>query len=211
MPRLRLSQPMDKPSLGLDDAERLATAGILGRHAGVTAGQVLATGATVMATKEPVTLFDSTTYSIKTTGEIPRIVEKEFLPKYFLIQEGDKYVLDEYPDDQALIIEKKGVHAFILLGCCHAGLENTINKAKALTGLPIKAIVGGFHLNGAADGTLTSKLDALETLASDLPAKDRLILRPTHCSGERFYMLLKTRGSKQLDIDRLPVGSRLIV
>lgn len=53
---------------------------------------------------------------------------------------------DSVPDDQSLVIRgEKGL--IILLGCCHAGIVNTVAHAIEQTGVSdIHALVGGTHL-----------------------------------------------------------------
>lgn len=82
---------------------------------------------------------------ISLTGEVPRVTPFET---------GDQGVYcdcsgqetDSTPDDQSLVIEtERGL--VILLGCCHAGLVNTVEHVAYLTGRrDIHAVVGGSHL-----------------------------------------------------------------
>ena len=52
-------------------------------------------------------------------------------------------------DDQAIIANIKDKGLVIVTACSHAGIINTINYSKSLTGISkIYAIVGGFHLTG---------------------------------------------------------------
>lgn len=80
-------------------------------------------------------------------GEIPRITpfEKGELP-------GDKL-----RDDSALAFKtKSGV--VVISGCSHSGICNICEYAKQVTGLPLYAVLGGFHLfeqdQEAVKGTL---------------------------------------------------------
>src|SRR4029453_14484041 len=52
-------------------------------------------------------------------------------------------------DDQAVIINVKDKGLVVLTGCGHAGVVNTLNHARDLTGgSRIHAVIGGFHLTG---------------------------------------------------------------
>ena len=65
-------------------------------------------------------------------------------------------------------------------GCSHAGVVNVARHAVRLGGgVPLYAIVGGYHL---ADG----KPDKLEISMADLKALDPKLLMPGHCTGWRF-------------------------
>jgi 7,8-dihydropterin-6-yl-methyl-4-(beta-D-ribofuranosyl)aminobenzene 5'-phosphate synthase len=93
------------------------------------------------------------------TGEVPRVTSFE---------SGDRGIFfdcaglrpDNVPDDQSLIVEgDRGV--VILLGCCHAGLVNTLEQVKRRMGRDdIYAIVGGTHLGFCGreqiDGTVAA-------------------------------------------------------
>ena len=80
-------------------------------------------------------------------GEIPRITSFE---------DGD-FDGDNMQDDSAIAIKtEKGV--VVISGCSHAGICNICEYAKKVTGLPLYAVIGGFHLfeenKEAVEGTL---------------------------------------------------------
>jgi 7,8-dihydropterin-6-yl-methyl-4-(beta-D-ribofuranosyl)aminobenzene 5'-phosphate synthase len=95
--------------------------------------------------KEPIEIFGG----IKATGEIPRSSEYEQVPDKFKLKKNDKYIKDEILDDQSLILDtKKGV--WVVLGCTHSGLINTLSYASEITGASdITGIIGGTHLKDA--------------------------------------------------------------
>jgi 7,8-dihydropterin-6-yl-methyl-4-(beta-D-ribofuranosyl)aminobenzene 5'-phosphate synthase len=68
-------------------------------------------------------------------GEIPR--KNSF--------EKGKYKEDDMLDDSAIAI-KTANGVIVLTGCSHAGIANICDYAKSITGLPIYAVIGGFHL-----------------------------------------------------------------
>jgi 7,8-dihydropterin-6-yl-methyl-4-(beta-D-ribofuranosyl)aminobenzene 5'-phosphate synthase len=210
-PKERIQLPLEP-----DDAPALVKRGILKEHAGLSDATLERLGVRVEASPEPTIVHEDEALgiSIKTTGEIPRIHETEFFPGNFLIEQEGKFVKDSFPDDQALIVEKEGAFAALFLGCCHAGIENTVARAKTLVKVPIRIIAGGFHMTGAKPDAIARKHAFLEALASEgagSPGPERLVLRPTHCSGEQFYLHLKTKGSGSLDVDRLPAGARFLL
>jgi len=89
------------------------------------------------------------------TGQIPREtgLEKGLPPQY---KEGEsnnkekKLVPDPLVnDDQAVIANIKDKGLIIITGYGHAGIINTINYAKKITGInKIYTVLGGFHLTG---------------------------------------------------------------
>lgn len=74
----------------------------------------------------------------------------------------------------------------ICVGCCHAGLINTLTHIRRLNdGLPVRAVIGGLHLINADRRRLDETVAALQRLAVE-----KVI--PCHCTGERAVSVLKT-------------------
>src|SRR5215218_2013149 len=89
------------------------------------------------------------------TGEIPRETsfEKGFPYQYAEDSDNENKLVPDplIKDDQAIIVNVEDKGLVVLTGCSHAGVINTINYAKKVTGINrIYAVVGGFHL--PADG-----------------------------------------------------------
>ncbi|MBA3749580.1 MAG: MBL fold metallo-hydrolase [Nitrosopumilus sp.] len=116
------------------------------------------------------------------TGQIPRNTpyERGFPLQYKEDLNNGNLIPDPLVnDDQAIVanIRKKGL--VIISGCAHAGIINTINYAKLLTGInKIFAIVGGFHLTG---GGIYE--EAIEPTIKELKKMDPRYLIPCHCTG----------------------------
>jgi 7,8-dihydropterin-6-yl-methyl-4-(beta-D-ribofuranosyl)aminobenzene 5'-phosphate synthase len=83
---------------------------------------------------------------------------------------------DEMPDDQAAFLHtRKGV--YVVLGCAHAGVINTLAYIRELTGnAPIRGVMGGMHLVAAGHQRMDRTVDALREL-------DIERLNPAHCTG----------------------------
>ncbi len=83
---------------------------------------------------------------------------------------------DPVMDDQSLIITgKRGL--VLLLGCCHAGLINTIDYARDRTGIAdIHAVIGGTHLGYCDAARLDETIKALRTARIGK-------IGPGHCTG----------------------------
>ncbi|MCI0557641.1 MAG: MBL fold metallo-hydrolase, partial [Nitrososphaera sp.] len=81
-------------------------------------------------------------------------------------------------DDQAVVLNVKDKGLVVITGCGHAGIINTLNCAKELTGEDrIYAVVGGMHLTGALfEPIIPRTMDELERL------RPRYVV-PCHCSG----------------------------
>lgn len=79
------------------------------------------------------------------TGEVPRVTPFE-TGDSGLYCDCSGQEPDATPDDQSLVLEtEKGL--VVLLGCCHAGLVNTVEHIAYITGRrDIHAVIGGSHL-----------------------------------------------------------------
>jgi len=114
------------------------------------------------------------------TGEIPRTnsFEKGFPNHYSQVQEEKLEPDPLIKDDQAIILKVKDKGPLIITGCGHAGIINTLNYAKELTGEDgIYAVLGGMHLSGGLfEQIIPRTVEELEEL------KPRFVV-PCHCSG----------------------------
>ena len=114
------------------------------------------------------------------TGEIPRTnsFEKGFPNHYSRVEEGKLEPDPLINDDQAIIMKVKDKGLMIITGCGHAGIVNTLNYAKELTGEDrIYAVLGGMHLSGGLfEQIIPRTVEELEKL------KPRFVV-PCHCSG----------------------------
>ena len=94
------------------------------------------------------------------TGEVPR--KSSF-------ERGDNGLFcdsagcspDTHPDDQSLVIRTaRGL--VLLLGCCHAGIINTLEYARERSGVAeIYAVIGGMHLGFCAEEQLDETVKGL--------------------------------------------------
>jgi 7,8-dihydropterin-6-yl-methyl-4-(beta-D-ribofuranosyl)aminobenzene 5'-phosphate synthase len=121
---------------------------------------------------------------IAVTGEIPRETsfEKGFPYQYAEDPGNEKNLVPDplIKDDQAAVVNVSDKGLVILTGCGHAGVINTINYAKKITGInKIHAIVGGFHL--PADGGIYEA--AIEPTLKELQKANPNYLVPCHCTG----------------------------
>ena len=110
------------------------------------------------------------------TGPVPResILEDTGGP-FFL--DDHRGVDDLIEDDQSMWFETdKGL--LILLGCCHAGLVNTVEYIKQISGIDkVHGIIGGMHLVNANEERLKYTFDHLKRWKTDK-------LVPCHCTGQ---------------------------
>jgi len=81
------------------------------------------------------------------------------------------------PYEIALLIVVEGKGLIVVTGCAHPGVDNIVMYAHNVTGLPVYAVVGGFHLIGAS----AHRLGEIAETFKKLGVKE---LYPIHCSGE---------------------------
>jgi 7,8-dihydropterin-6-yl-methyl-4-(beta-D-ribofuranosyl)aminobenzene 5'-phosphate synthase len=79
-------------------------------------------------------------------GEIPRVTDFESRKTTFVFKNGTPdFVMD---DSAVALLSDKGL--FVVTGCGHAGIVNTLEHAKNVTGENrIYGVMGGFHLKSA--------------------------------------------------------------
>jgi 7,8-dihydropterin-6-yl-methyl-4-(beta-D-ribofuranosyl)aminobenzene 5'-phosphate synthase len=126
------------------------------------------------------------------TGEVPRrSFERIGTPASEVCPAGDGWVHDLVRDDQALVINVRDKGLVVLAGCAHAGIVNTVNCAREISGVSqVWAIVGGFHLVGASDDDIRRTIEEVRTF------RPRIVV-PTHCTGFAAQMQFATRMPEQ--------------
>ena len=125
----------------------------------------------VVWTRQPTEVLDG----IFVTGEIPRQHTFEDTGGPFF-RDADSAQPDPLLDDQALYFDtQKGL--VVLLGCGHAGVVNTLEYIRHITGgRPIHAILGGLHLLAAGPERMEKTIAVFRRL-------DIRRLAPAHCTG----------------------------
>ena len=144
-------------------------------------------GAEIHKTTGVIFLPNGNSHSLLITGQIPRETSFE---KGFPFQYAENTTHDDHKrnltpdplvkDDQAIVVNVRNKGLVILTGCGHAGVINTINYAKKITGLDeIYAIIGGFHL--PADGGIYE--EAIDPTLTELQKANSEYIVPCHCTG----------------------------
>lgn len=135
-----------------------------------------AEGIKVIEERAPTFLVDE---KVLITGQIPRLTsfEKGFPPNRAEIDgvwQPDPWI----HDDQAMVINVKNKGLVVLTGCGHAGLINTLQHGRKLTGVSkIYSVIGGFHLTGKLfEPIIPPTIQALKELSPD-------VIVPQHCTG----------------------------
>lgn len=128
------------------------------------------------------------------TGPIPRLTDYEDTGGPFFIDKDSAHP-DPITDDLSLWIRtNRGL--VVVVGCCHAGLVNTLRRALELSGESrLHAVLGGFHLTEASERRLTRTMTELRELGPDL-------IVPCHCTGD-----VAVERFRQTFGERVAIGS----
>lgn len=105
----------------------------------------------------------------------------------------DSELVDDTVDDDQAIAIRTGDGTALVLGCCHAGLRNTIEHAESVIGEEVRYVIGGTHLVALDD-------EEVHELADWLEGKLELFAG-THCTGFQAQRILA---------DRLPEAFRSV-
>jgi 7,8-dihydropterin-6-yl-methyl-4-(beta-D-ribofuranosyl)aminobenzene 5'-phosphate synthase len=90
---------------------------------------------------------------------------------------GDEWITDPFYDDQGLAVNIKGRGLVVLGGCSHAGIINTVQHLRKVSGIDqVHAVLGGFHLSMENEALIDPTISEMKTIAPDYIA-------PMHCTG----------------------------
>ncbi|NLV17431.1 MAG: MBL fold metallo-hydrolase [Syntrophomonadaceae bacterium] len=146
-------------------------------------------GARLVFNEGPVTLVPGVILS----GTIPRTNDFEDSGGNFMIEAEGCMAADTFADDQALYItHPEGL--IVVGGCAHAGMINTLEYGRQLSGVKkIKAWIGGTHLMTAGEERMYKTIEYLKGYDID-------IISVSHCTGflaaAKLYGALGSRVSK---------------
>jgi len=142
--------------------------------------QIAAAGLKLIESSSPLTLLDDTVLFL---GEIPHKTdfEKGFPIAHY--QEDGQEKWDPIEDDTSVVMNLRDKGLVVLSGCAHAGIVNTVNYAREVTGIDkVHAVMGGFHLSGILfEGIIGRTVAELKKINPDY-------IIPCHCTGRKAIM-----------------------
>lgn len=120
------------------------------------------------------------------TGQIPRTTPFEKgSPRQVALIDGEWQPDPWIHDDQAIVINVRDKGLVVLTGCGHAGVINTLNRARELTGVnQIHAVIGGFHLTGPIFEPI------IQPTIAALKEFNPSVIVPQHCTGWKATHLI---------------------
>jgi 7,8-dihydropterin-6-yl-methyl-4-(beta-D-ribofuranosyl)aminobenzene 5'-phosphate synthase len=119
------------------------------------------------------------------TGTVPRIHDFEEEARRWMYTEKDGvYGPDLLPDDQSVVLVKPGVGFYLICGCCHSGLLNTLDYARSISGEErLLGVIGGLHTVDAGEERLRHTVSRLREWAPPF-------MIPLHCAGAKETAIL---------------------
>lgn len=150
--------------------------------------QLETAGASFTLTKE----FREIAPGMFLTGEVPRATAFE-TGDQGLYCDCTGQDLDTTPDDQSLMLKtERGL--VVILGCCHAGLVNTLEHIAYLSGRrDIYAVIGGTHLGFCGQVQLERTISALKEWGVQKVAA-------SHCTGFAASARLSREMPKEFQV-----------
>jgi len=126
------------------------------------------------------------------SGEVPRVTAFEIGDRG-LYCDSTGQDIDSTPDDQTLILDTdRGL--VLLMGCCHAGVVNTLEHvAHCMNRRDVYAIIGGTHLGFCSR-------EQLETTISTLKSWHIRKVAASHCTGFAAASYLSIKMPKEFQI-----------
>ena len=134
-------------------------------------------GITVKQTETPLSLLGGRCLFL--TGIHRNTSFEKGMPDVFY-KDGNEEKVDHIDDDSAIVVNLNEKGLVIISGCGHAGIINTIEYAREVTGVKkIHAVIGGFHITGPEfDHVIQPTIDAMKQINPDY-------IVPTHCTGRK--------------------------
>lgn len=147
-------------------------------------GELERHGARVVHATEPAAVLDDLFFL---SGEIPRLTpfEKGMPGQFRRTDDGTGWEPDPLLlDERFVAVRVKDKGLLVFTACSHAGVVNVVSCASTMfPGVPIHAVLGGFHLSGATEGVIPETIAALRKMPIPLIA-------PAHCTGWRAVTAL---------------------
>jgi 7,8-dihydropterin-6-yl-methyl-4-(beta-D-ribofuranosyl)aminobenzene 5'-phosphate synthase len=149
---------------------------------------------TVCATR--VALIEEFTEILPDVYVFPNIGSTYPKPKgnrYLYIKKGSRWSSDNFAHELIMAVKENG-KLVIFTGCSHNGMLNMIDTvAKKFSGIPIKAVIGGFHLIGLPrHNTMAGSKPEIQDIAREVLSYPVQSLYTGHCTGQKAYTVLKS-------------------
>jgi len=136
------------------------------------------------------------------SGEVPRRTFERGLPNHLRRTSAGDWEPDPLVLDERFMLAHVAAKGLVIFtGCSHAGVVNICHHAQQMfPGIPLYALVGGFHLVHPNEDLIDATIAALRPL-------DFKVIVPGHCTGWRaVHRFINAFGDAT--VDPMAVGSR---
>ena len=136
---------------------------------------------------------------------LPKIISKHPKPignKRLYLKDNDKLNPDTFEHEIVMAIKDTG-KLVVFTGCSHNGILNMIDTvANYFEGIPIKAVIGGFHLVSSPPfNFVAGRKSEIENLGKSILDYPVDMTYTGHCTGTKAFAILKSvMGSQIADI-----------
>lgn len=126
----------------------------------------------------------------------PHIVNKHPKPagnKNLFLRKNHFFTFDDFTHEIVMAIKEKG-KLIVFTGCSHNGILNMVDTvSQEFKGIPIKAVIGGFHLIGAPPfGFMSDIRREVENLGNSVLNYPVDETYTGHCTGDKAFEVLKS-------------------
>jgi len=110
-----------------------------------------------------------------------------------LFVERDGGLVPDPFDHELVMVVREDDGMVVFSGCSHSGVPNMIEAAvERFPGIPIKAVIGGFHLIGLPYlNTMAGSRDQVEDLGRSILGFSPGKVYSAHCTGAKAYRVLR--------------------
>lgn len=125
----------------------------------------------------------------------------EFRPhnNVLFVDKNNERILDNFSHELVMSIEEKDSNV-VFTGCSHQGVVNMARTVQeAHPALPIRCIIGGFHVSNTTTNRLTESEDMVIRLSERLKSMNILRIVTGHCTGVAGMSVLNPILGEALD------------
>jgi len=130
--------------------------------------------------------------------------------KLLFVKTNTGWELDDFTHELIMVI-KDTDGLVVFSGCSHNGIVNMIDTvSKEFPGMPIKAVIGGFHLIGLPKiNTMAGSRAEVEEIGKKTLSYNPTSVYSGHCTGKKAYRVLK--GVMGETLNQLYTGAVLTI
>jgi 7,8-dihydropterin-6-yl-methyl-4-(beta-D-ribofuranosyl)aminobenzene 5'-phosphate synthase len=121
--------------------------------------------------------------------------------KDLYLKKGDSFVHDEFSHEIVMAMKENG-RLVVFTGCSHNGILSAIDTvAQAFPEVPIRAVVGGFHMTSLFPFLMAGKKNQVEEIGRAILNYPIETTYTGHCTGTKAFGVLKSvMGDRLVDI-----------